>query len=1132
MKIKDQILPIVKQMDPTPEQERAVQSREERIAVTAGAGTGKTRTLVARFLALLAEGTPLRSIAAITFTKKAAREMRNRIRDEIRKYLSLFPDGQERQYWGKLYEELDGARISTIHSLAAEILRQHPAEMGLDPRFNLLDEDQSKRLKAEAVEAALGWAGEDPEVSRLFPAFGARKLKSMVADLLDKRLDVQAELCNQTEGLWEIWEPLLLEPIKEFIEESAVRKGMDELLQLDGDGTLLRAAEADDKLVDDLRIVIDAWKAIEGARLRNDWFEVSRHLGDLGAHLKLKGKTENWQPANPREIIRMLQEKYKESLDYGDLDLEIDRKLAREILPVLGQVFKYACDWYAASRANLNGLDFDDLEGEVLALFREYPEALLDWQGQLRHLLVDEYQDTNDRQRKLVNYLSGGKGSLFIVGDGKQSIYRFRGADVSVFREEQQHIKKIGEVWQLDTSYRAHPALLESLNYLLLPVLGAESNQSYREPFTALRPGREQPAALEQEAYIELHLVAGSKSEGAGRLAAEAIAARLLELIENSTERSGQSRLGYGDVAVLCRAASSFSDFEIAFEKAGIPYLTISGQGFYDRPEIRDVLNALQVFADPQDDLAAAGLMRSPVIGIADDLLLEVRDYQKSNTIPSLVQAAGLYAESIVEPGKSRLRYFQTLVTDFSTLAGRIPASELVSEYIKKVGYVAALLQAGQQRGAQNLKKLITDVQQSGIVNLNEFLNSVEELRSVAIREGEAPAVAEGAVQIMTVHQAKGLEFPIVVLGDATKRGPAPRNILLDERFGIVPPFSRTEVLEEQSGNPRIYTAKSLAYELALEEERPKEEAESDRILYVAATRAQEMLLISGVLGKPTKSGKMPKLGGWLGKLAGPLGLVGKEIVIAPGRGETHLIHPANSAIKARIAIYETGVEFTFGPEKLSIPEKREEKFSLPLFKKIDMLERSPQSVLDGDLQIYPAALNIGRVNAPARVIGKIVHRALELWKFPSTGENDFLRWVTAELSQAGYYAEEVHRDGYRRVRKLLEGFQESELYLRMEKANALWHEVPFSVPAGAGSYQRGTIDALFLEGDRWVLVEFKTDRIRDEKQYLAVWHEKDYQSQVAGYLEAAEMLLGQRPEPIMCFLNYKGKVRLETDRW
>ena len=1138
MNQRDNIHPILRQMDPSTEQEKPILSRGQDIVVTAGAGTGKTRTLVARYLSLLVDGIPLRSIVAITFTKKAAREMRNRIREEVRTYLERKELKEEDLvFWREVYESLDAARISTIHSLAADILRQHPAEMNLDPQFELLDEGYSARLKSQAVEASLVWAGQDDSVSILFSTYGDWKLRRVINELLSKRLDILAVLDQAPIDLWKKWRPLLIRPLKEFVEHPVVQAGLDGLLSLEGQGIVNQAEAAGDLLVKDLRIVNKQWENVRNAHQNEDWVEISRSLGPLRSHLKQKGRQENWAPAKPRAVIKEIQAIYDGIIGYGNLDLELDRKLAREIIPALGRCFLYADRWYSSAKEQVIGLDFDDLEKKALNLLQEYPQVKQYWQEQIQALLVDEYQDTNDRQRELVNHLRGEGNNLFIVGDGKQSIYRFRGADVAVFRQEQEAIREKGNSFHLPSSYRAHPVLLQNLNTLLEPVLGTEDDLPYVEPFAELKPGRQDSPRINDPPYIELHLAAGTKADGAGKIAAEAVAARLIEIFtqEKGKEKikKGKNPLTFGDAAILCRASNSFPAFEAAFEKAGIPYLTIAGQGFYDRPEIRDLLNALQVFADPQNDLAVAGLMRSPVVGLADDLLLQIRDFQKEREIPSLIEAARQIKDIDKRENNLRIQELISLVDSFGKLVGRITAAEIISQFVDQTGYLAALVLNGQYRGVQNIKKLVTDAQNSGIVNISEFLNTIAELRNVSIREGEAQAVAEGAVQIMTVHQSKGLEFPIVVLGDASKKERFGRDILVDDKLGFVIPFSEKRIVEDSPAAPEITTASSLAYELASAEERLKEDAESNRLLYVAATRAQEMLIISGTLGKPTKDQKMAKLSGWLGKLALPLGLSQLTVDFQIDGNKAHHRELDFPGLNASLNIYESGMAIDLFIQPILDELDADEMEDFPVFQ--DILLDEGQKISDWKLeenQIYRVTSDSKRAHVPARVVGEIVHKALERWIFPSNGEADFINWAETEFRELGLVTEKEIQNGYNRARKILERFQDSDLFQRMDNAELLKHEVPFSVMGDQNSVFKGSIDALFRERNHWVLVEFKTDEIRDQKGFDWIWEHEDYQDQVANYLRAAKKILGEQPKPVLCFLNYEKRIHLVTDCW
>ncbi|HDD61021.1 MAG TPA: hypothetical protein ENF22_00650 [Chloroflexi bacterium] len=1126
---------ILNQLDPSPEQTKPILQRDQDIVVTAGAGTGKTRTLVARYLSLLEENVPLQEIVAITFTKKAAREMRNRIREEVRVYLHLPDLGEDGQrYWRDIYENLDAARISTIHSLATDILRQHPAELGLDPKFELLDEGQAARLKARAVEAAMAWGSEDSNAAVIFPLYGDWKLRRVISELLSKRLDIGDALDKSPDDIWQLWEPYLIKPLKSFVDDREVISALNEFLEYETNGILERAHANGDLFADDLRIVINSWKKIKQARKSADWITISRCLSPLRIHLKQKGKKDNWAPGNPRDLVKLIQPIFDNNITFDKLDLALDQKLAREIIPGIKAVFQYANQWYDAAKDKMNGLDFDDLENFSLRLLKDFPSVKKYWQEKISALLVDEYQDTNNRQRELVNTLNGNGKRLFIVGDGKQSIYRFRGADVAVFRQEQETISLEGSSFQLSTSYRAHPKLLNDLNSLLEPVLGLDTSLPYVEPFAPLSPGRIGLPRYGGQPYIELHLAAGTKADGAGRTAAEAVAARIMDIIERSKTNDSEGpdrKMKYGDVAVLCRASGSFPVFESAFEKAGIPYLTIAGQGFYDRPEIRDLLNALAAFSDTQNDLAVAGLMRSPVVGFPDDALLMFRDLQREKKISSLFETVKDNIQFSDGEISERAKYLVFVVEKYSNLVGRISAADILSRFLEESGYLAALAMGGYHRNIQNMKKLVSDAQNSGIVSVPEFLNSIAELKNVAVREGEASSVAEGSVQIMTVHQAKGLEFPIVILGDASKKDRFGRDILIDPILGIVPPLSDTRIVEDDPKLPYLVTASSLAYEIALEEERARGEAESNRLFYVAATRAQELLIISGVLGKLNKDQALGKMGGWLEKIDLALGLRDLPLKFRVDGNSIYKYEVNGNGIEANITVYENRIDFGLvnKPKELIVDP-------VPVMGKIpNLLPEQPRPSLEKEKLIsglYRATYGGEKPAAPARIIGDVVHRALQLWKFPDQGENEFIDWVAAELKSRGVIREREIKNGYRRVKNILERFQGHELFIRMDSAEKLLHEIPYSVGENNEPYQSGVIDAMFRESGRWLIIEFKTDEIRDKRRFDWVWQNEDYQQQVEKYIRAAELVLGEKPEAILCFLNYEKRIHLVDDQW
>jgi ATP-dependent helicase/nuclease subunit A len=1022
--------------------------------------------------------------------------------------------------------------------------------MGLDPRFEMLEEGQMALLRAQAVDAALASAADDPDTVNLFADFGERDLRRAVAHLLEKRLDVSEVRGRLPTDLWSAWRPHLVTPMRAFVDHPTVQANFAELAVLRADGTLDRAEAGGDALAPHLRATLGHWDAIAAARQADDWATISRHLAPLRDALKQKGRQSAWAPATPKAVIAELQGLYDELLKPlvgSGIDLALDRHLAQDVVPALLRLYDHALAHYKRAKRERQALDFDDLEAQALQLLREHPDARAYWQGQIRALLVDEFQDTNGRQRDLLDILNGDAGRLFIVGDGKQSIYRFRGADVTVFRQEREAIDTRGAGFELATSYRAHRGLVEALNALLRPVLGEKDDpeRPYVEPFAAIQPHREEAAGGLTPPYVELHLAVGTKSDGALDRAARVLAARLATLVEgeditlaghDAEERHTQKRpLDYGDVAILCRASTAFPPYEDALEEAGIPFLTIAGRGFYDRAEVRDLLNALQALAQPSDDLALAGLLRSPAMGLSDMALYRLREAQRGRDLPSLWALLSGYDISFLEEEAQQAAEARAIIGRLHGMVGRVPVADVLKAFLDATAYRAALLRAGQARAANNVSKLLADAHASDIVGVGAFVAYLAELRDVAPREGEARAIAAGAVQIMSVHQAKGLEFPVVCIGDVARGTPRGRGVLIDAELGVVPPLSDERLLTAPGGTREFQKVSSAAYRLAQERDQDQDAAESDRLLYVAATRAREMLLISGTVGA-RKSGAL-SMHGWLDRLDAGLGLTNQApLCDANGAAVRHFDLEAGSQ-PVHCVIYEPEADLA---SAVAIEEPLP---TLSLPPDLDMLApvgagrlEMDEALRDADRdpprRVWHVVPQSDRPRAPSWVVGKLVHLALEHWVFPGDEGTDFHAWAASQARGWGLTDEAAVQDAVRRAGDMLTRFQASPLHADMIAAERRLHEVPYSRLSEDGTLESGAIDALYRSDGRWVLVEFKTDRVAGRAHLERTLEREDHVQQVARYVEAAEHLLGERPRPVLCFLEYAEGVRLVEDRW
>lgn len=1091
-------------------QQQAVQARAGDVVVVAGAGTGKTRTLVARYLSLLADGVPLRRIVAVTFTRKAAREMRNRVRADIGRYLAR-PDLEAAEYgrWQSYQNGLDAARIGTIHNLCSEILRSHPAEAGVDPRFNVLDEVQSALLVQETVEAALAWAvqaafspgGLGQDARQMFEMLSEGQLQDLIGAMLYQRPAMRAMVDNlPPDKIYTHWQEQLEAAQAQALESLLIRPEWRESVALLRENAPINEA---DKQAAQRLMVLAAVSEAQGQSLA-----AQRRALSILSEINLNGGSSKVWPGGAeqlklvKEALKGLRELWNEA-KLLSLRLNGQDEAVAAVMPAVYALFDYANRSYEAIKVEREALDFDDLEGLAVSLLGGNTAVRDYWQGQIQALLVDEFQDTNERQRAFIRLLCPEPGKLFIVGDAKQSIYRFRGADVTVFQSERTTIQSSGgSAISLDTSYRAHAALLESMNRLLQPVLGDPSPErpAYVAPFDPLVAADKVITSGLAAPFVEFHLALGNKGE-ALPTAAKGLAARLVALHR-------ESGLDYGEMAILCRASSAFQYYEDALDAAGIPYLTVAGKGFYDRPEIRDLINALQAAADPHDDLALAGFLRSPGCGLPDEALYHLAKARPANH--SLWETIQQGVQLPDGADQKRLRWAADLLNRLHQQAGRTRAADLLKLFLDETNYLAALRLAGQPRALRNVAKLLADVHNSELVDVADFLAYAQNLKASGSREGEARSTAGGAVQIMSIHQAKGLEFPVVVLGDAASTGSArSRRIIIDPLLGV---------LLGQEGEKG---EKAAAYELGKALNGAQDAAEVDRLLYVALTRAEQVLMINGH-GRTTRTGM--SLAGWLGRLAEITGLSDCSLERYDEAGERCLnldLAGAETAVTANL--YEPNFRPSFSPvepERANVQTEALEKVHRMLQAPVIAAQPVQEDQEELPARVWQVIPTTRQPQAPAWIIGTLVHEALALWRFPDTAINTaFVKWIKSRAGSYGLTDDRQLSDAVKQIARLLERFQRWELFPEINDAERRFHELPYSYEV-SGGVETGYIDLLYRYNGRWTIIDFKTDEIRDESTVKGFLIDKGYVGQIERYGTAVNQLLGERPRLLICLLN------------
>jgi ATP-dependent helicase/nuclease subunit A len=1109
-------------------QAEAATTRGVDVAVTAGAGSGKTRALVGRYLGLLEEGRPLRSLVAITFTEKAAREMRTRIRSTIEQWLAEEVSA-DRDLWELAFAELDAARIGTIHSLCAAILRAHPAEAGVDPAFAVLEENAAAILKARAVEVALAWAMSDPDAARLFGLMGEYRLRAAVTALLERRLDAALAFALVDDELLGRWAGELAAWLEARL---GIPAWLDSLEVL----RTVQARKLDDKLEAARRALLARWDEVCAACAKQDWDIVFASLLALRGSISTGGAKGNWEAddlAAARETMATLRTHYdgeiaplvsKKKL----VSWALDRQVA-EVLPDLGRLFGQAVAVYQQWKDEGQALDFDDLEMRAATLLTGNPTVRARWQSEISAVLVDEFQDTNERQRRIVYALTGfpesQAGSLFVVGDAKQSIYLFRGADVTVFRRVQTDVAAAGgQHIDLDLTFRPHKPLLAVTNALLQPILGTQDDPTrpYDVPFAPLCAYRQSPWERVHEPFIELHLGIGGDADEGRRAAAAGLARRLVELHESEG-------VEWGQVALLFRASTHFGDYEDALERVSVPFVTVAGRGFYDRPEVRDLLNALSAIAAPDDDLALAGLLRSPAFGLTDAALYLLRWGPDGERRPMWAALSGDLA-GLDPTDVARAECARKTITSLHELVGRAPVAEILKRFLDATCYRVALrLAPGGERPYRNVDKLLADAHRSGLVSVGEFLEYVGALRDVAARESEAPVEAGGAVQLMTVHKAKGLEFPVVVIADAAHEGGSAKPVtLVESDLGVLL-------------NVRQDEARPAMHQLATLRHSAMEEAEDKRLLYVAATRAREKLLVSGHVKLSTARNDPGRflLRGWLARLGEVVGLNEVRLSEMPAAPQplglnwdggllASVLHPPlleELTADFKSVISETqvvmGSPTVVVPADVSLPPDLVVPLAFAAHDEADDKIQDRES--DPPPRVWRIVPRAKDPSGPALVVGKLVHEALCRWRFPdSEGFEAFLRPYALE---AGLTDETEINRAIAGARRLLARFQAHLLYTEMAAAER-YHEVPYSVTLDDGP-RSGIVDLLYRTDDCWTIAEFKTDRLKDEAEMKARIREAKYDEQVRRYVQAVTQRLGEQPRALLVFLNVGSQMRI-----
>ncbi|MBD3224890.1 MAG: AAA family ATPase [Caldithrix sp.] len=852
------------------------------ISVTAGAGSGKTSILVERFLSIVSKNPQnIFHTLAITFTKKAAGEMKERVASRVAEMLKQCTDPGQRENLLTIRENLNSVHVSTIHSLCGRILREFPLEAGLSPDFREMDEMQSMVWQLKAIEESLKEIDEMPVDSALeqwgplFRSAGRDKVELMLKEALDKPYEMGA-LIEQ----YAFWDETAymrflttqwVEMVQQVIDTIDLKKVKD-LVEgiLSNDHTGVKSTTADK-----IRNVLVQYNEHSLGRNEMEDCEQIIALMDVltttdgtAKTAKGLGGKKNWPDATLQSLVHLSQilqpmsEELK-TIKPGMPPGENDRRWFNDFKQFIklyqrteARYFQYKMD---------NGLvDFEDLQLLTLSLLKENSKIRNIIRTRFRFIMVDEFQDTNELQWQIVNLITGEgqyANNLFVVGDPKQSIYGFRNADVRVFKKVKQiFAQRYGLANEqeypgniiFDNSFRFLPGLNDVINGLFDQVLIEDRRNPFTVPYQYLKSSREVPGA----GAARLTIIDPENPEGSSEI--HYIASTIEQLLreketcfvwDRQTQTEHERPLQYGDVAILLRSRNNLLEIEQAMRRRNIPFKTLKGIGYWQKQEIYDLFYLLKFLVNPDDDLALTAILRSKMFMLPDDALLLIAEaegrhlLQKiSNTIKQGMNGHDAYPE--VE--KANL-----LINKWLNCRHRMSLTELLNTILEDTR-LKALLAAdinGEQLSA-NVNKLIEHAQSFdavGQTSLQDFLNLMEEILVTEMQEGEAQLIAEDTktVKIMTIHAAKGLQFPVVFLPFlGVKNASRAPQVYFEEKTGM----AATGLFKEK--NQKDSASNLALINILRYQNRQKELAEARRIFYVGASRASNYLFMSAQTDK------------------------------------------------------------------------------------------------------------------------------------------------------------------------------------------------------------------------------------------------------------------------------------------
>jgi ATP-dependent helicase/nuclease subunit A len=1085
----------------TPHQERAL-DLDRHLAVTANAGSGKTQVLVERYVRIVMRGVPVGEVVALTYTDKAASALRRKIADRVSGALLSAGDRAEAERLESIRDALPSAFIGTIHAFCARVLREYPVEAGIDAAFSMLDKVDGELMLRECMAGVIGEVLRDgnPGIPAgrfmdLLRTLGRRRVLQVLGrlvakpDLLERFTGPGGIYAHSDETILASWERTVRESIERDLKSPGL---LSDLEAIAGASKSKRRGEALDALSrvrteEDIALRAGAFVSLASMMFTKTGGIQKRFLGESEEVSGLRRSAE--RIAERRRLLDPLID----SVLGGSL-MPLHRALlgdTRILLSIAGGVVGS----YSRRKEEEARLDFDDLQLKMRLLLSD-GTIRAELARRFRFVMVDEYQDTNTLQLEILLPLLEDltSGNLIIVGDPKQSIYRFRDADVEVFERSRSAIAKAGgdsSLVSLGESFRPLRNIVAFVNLLFSGIMRTGEGISY-DPLVRARMNND-PGSVEV-------LLPPPPEEG-GSSQEELVARRILDLVAGDsvvyTHEEDPRPLAFRDIALLLRSRNGLEDFEQAFIRNGVPYVVSGGVGYFQTQDVYDMYNYLRFLLNTSDDVALAGMLRSPFFTVPDDALFDLARSRGGKTL----------WDALAEPGARAvpsLAHAAEVIADDIVIGPRLPAAELIARIIRRTGFTAAL--AGTVRGGQaeaNLGKLLQmarSFESQGFTSLYDFVGRLERLIEEEEREGQAAIESQtDAVRIMTIHAAKGLEFPVVIVSDFQRQFQFDDEPFLDASLGLGL-LARSE------------SVSAPVAEYLKEQARQEAVAEEQRILYVACTRARDRLLLSAGAGGGSDT--------WLGWLTRccedhgqPLGPDPLRFEVVTSRydgsgttDEAHaLIVPVIKALPAGPGIAATSSK-EWSAVRIDIdPIPSQSKGEIFSASRIRTYVECPAKYFfryvlglpsGGGPFVPEAGEEFSDGDYPAELRGRVFHSVMERADELSGGLPSVDAAVRAALAREAPFTAAGYPSLVSDVVSLVRAVLNSRSWKEISAGKEVRTEFSISAALG-GDFITGTIDRLYRAPDGlWTVLDYKTDSISGaelERRAAVYWAQLDF---------------------------------------